>query len=38
MEEAFEVLCPIYRREVPEGKWEKHHLIPRSKGGVERIV
>ena len=37
IEKAFEVLCPVCRREVPNGKWEKHHLIPRSKNGVETI-
>jgi len=30
--------CPICRREVPEGCWEKHHLIPKSKGGKETIT
>ena len=37
IENAFEVLCPICKREVPEGKWEKHHLVPKSKDGVETI-
>lgn len=31
------VLCPICKREVPEDKWEKHHLVPKSKGGVETL-
>jgi len=37
IEEANKVLCPICKREVPENKWEKHHLIPKSKKGKETI-
>lgn len=37
IEEANRILCPICRREVPENKWEKHHLIPKSKDGKVTI-
>jgi len=30
--------CPICKREVPEGCWEKHHLIPKSKKGKETLL
>jgi hypothetical protein len=29
--------CPICERIVPNGCWEKHHLIPKSKKGKEII-
>lgn len=38
IDEANKVLCPICKREVPENKWEKHHLIPKSKKGKETIL
>ena len=40
MPEANPILtnCPICKREVPEGCWEHHHLIPKSKKGKETIA
>jgi len=29
--------CPVCQRVVPDGNWEKHHLIPKSKDGTETI-
>ena len=30
--------CPICERETPEEYLEKHHIIPKSKGGKETII
>lgn len=29
--------CPICQRVVPDGLWEKHHLVPKSKEGKDTI-
>jgi hypothetical protein len=30
--------CPICSRDVPEGCWEKHHLIPKCKKGKDTVL
>jgi len=35
--ESNDFICPICRREVPEDKFEKHHLVPKSKGGEDTV-
>lgn len=32
---VLEPLCPLCGRPIPQGQFDKHHLVPKSKGGKE---
>ena len=35
---AAEVVCPLCMRPIPKSQRDAHHLVPKSRGGVETVI
>lgn len=35
---AAEIICPLCLRPIPKAQQDAHHLIPKSRGGIETVI
>ncbi len=35
---AEEIICPLCMRQIPKSQRDAHHLIPKSRGGVDTVI